>query len=163
MRGKKRFIEKLTEKEQCSLTKGYKTGKHYLFQRKCHCILLSHEGYSVNQLSELFGVTIQSIYKWFNLWESGGIEALKLQPGRGRKPKLDIENKEHVKIVKELIENEPKSLRHVVGQLTAKHGFKLSKMTLIRFLKSLAIDGNASEPNSKGNQNQRSISEKNSN
>lgn len=163
MSRKRRYIENLTEKERSSLTKGYKTGKSHLFQRKCHCILLSNEGYTVNQLSELFSVTIQSIYKWFNLWEEGGIKALTLQPGRGRKPKLNLNNNEHVQVVKELVENEPKNLRHVVGKLDSEYGLQISKMTLIRFLKSLDIAGNAFELNLKGNQIQKNINVKKNN
>jgi transposase len=160
MSRKKRYIENLTEEERSSLTKGYKTGASHLFQRKCQCILLSNEGYTVNQLSELFGVTIQSIYKWFNRWESGGIKALELQPGRGRKPKLELDNKEHVQIVKELVENEPKSLRYIVGKLESEHGFQISKMTLLRFLKSLDTAGKDSELDLKDNLTQKSTNAK---
>lgn len=137
MSRKKRFIT-LTEVQKHSLEKGYKTGKSHLFRRKCHCILLSHEGKTVRELAELFEVSLLSIYTWLNRWESGGIEGLKLKPGRGRPAKLRTDNQKQVKIVKTLVENEPKNLNRVVGQVQSQLGVDVSKKTLQRFLKSPA-------------------------
>lgn len=142
MNGKKRFIENLTEKEQRSLTKGYKTGNSPVYQRRCHCILLSSQQYTVNELSKLFGVSINTVYDWFNRWESSGIEGLSLQPGRGRKKKLDTENEDHVKVVKRLVGNAPQQLNRVVVHVKDELGIGISKKTLKRFLKKSTISGN---------------------
>jgi transposase len=140
MSRKKRFIN-LTDLQKCSLQKGYKTGKSHLFRRKCQCILLSDEGKTVAELSKLFGVSAISIYNWLNSWESGGIEGLKLKPGRGRPAKLRADDQKQVKIVKTLVENEPKNLNRVVGQVQSQLGIEVSKKTLQRFLKRLTIAG----------------------
>jgi len=145
MSRKKRFIEKLTKEQKSSLEKGNRSGKSHLFRRKCQCILLSHSGHTVNELSELFEVTKQSIYKWFNSWEEFGIEGLQLKPGRGRPKKLQLDSKSQVKKIKSLIENEPKNLKLVVGQIKTELGIDLSKKTLKRFLKNLNTNGNDSE------------------
>lgn len=76
-------------------------------------------------------------------WQSGGTDALKLKPGRGRPAKLRPDDHKQVKIVKTLVENEPKNLNRVVGQVQSQLGVAISKKTLQRFLKSLATDGNA--------------------
>lgn len=144
MNGKKRFIESLTEKEQRSLTAGYKTGNSPVYQRRCHCILLSSQHYTVNELSKLFSVSIHTVYDWFNRWASSGIEGLKLQPGRGRKQKLDTENEDHVKVVKRLVENSPQQLNRVVVLVHDELGIGVSKKTLKRFLKKSTINGNVS-------------------
>ncbi len=91
-----KYIEKLTEEQKSSLKKGYKTGNSHLFRRKCQCILLSHEKKTTPELAELYGVDQQSIRKWFKLWETQGINGLKLKPGRGRKPKLRLDNAKQV-------------------------------------------------------------------
>lgn len=140
MSRKKRFIT-LTETQKHSLEKGYKTGKSHLFRRKCQCILLSDEGKTVTELSELFGVSPISIYTWLNRWESDGIAGLKLKPGRGRPAKLRTDDQKQVKIVKTLVENEPKNLNRVVGQVQSQLGVEVSKKTLQRFLKSLTTNG----------------------
>ncbi|MEM9675813.1 MAG: transposase [Cyclobacteriaceae bacterium] len=142
MSRKKRFI-RLNEVQKSSLEKGYKTGKSHLFRRKCHCILLSHEGKTVGELAALFGVSPLSIYTWLNRWEAGGIEGLKLKPGRGRPAKLRTDDQKQVKMVKTLVENEPKNLNRVVGQVQSQLGVAVSKKTLQRFLKNLNTTGSA--------------------
>lgn len=142
MSRKKRYIEKLTKEQKSSLAKGYRTGKSHLFRRKCQCILLSEERTSVQELSLLYGVGTRSIYSWFNLWESEGLEGLKLKPGRGRKPILDTKKSEQVSVVKTLIKNEPKNLNRVIVQVKSELGIDLSKKTLKRFLKNLNMPGN---------------------
>lgn len=141
MSRKKRFIPSLTDKEHRSLTKGYKTGESPIYQRRCHCILLSAQQYTVNDLSSLFGVRINTIYDWFNRWEASGIQGLKLKSGRGRKKKLDTENENHVKVVKRLVENEPQQLNRVVNQVKVELDIEISKKTLKRFLKKTDSHG----------------------
>lgn len=138
---KSKFISKLTEEEKKSLKKGYTHGASPLYRRKCHSILLSHSGKSTKELSDFFGVTKQSILFWFKAWEQKGIKGLELQPGRGRKPKLNIKDDKQVKIVKTLIENEPKNLFKVTAQIKAELDINLSKKTLKRFLKNLSTSG----------------------
>lgn len=145
MSRKNKYIEELTEGQKSSLEKGYKTGKSHIFRRKCQGILKSHEGQTVAELSLLFGVTPRTIYGWFKEWEMGGIEGLKLKPGRGRPAKLDTANEVHVQIVKTLIENEPKNTKKVVEQVQEALDIEFSKKTLKRFLKNLNTNGNAFE------------------
>ena len=142
MSRKKRYIEKLTKEEKISLEKGYRIGKSHVFRRKCQCILLSNTGSSVEELAILYQVRTRTIYDWFNRWEQEGLEGLKLKPGRGRPTKLSAENAKQVKVVKQLIENEPKNLNRVVAQVETELAIELSKKTLIRFLKNLNTHGN---------------------
>ncbi len=141
MSRKLKFIEKLSEEQKSSLQKEYTFGKSPLFRRRCHCILLSHSGQTIAQLSILFGVGEQSVRKWLKLWEAGGLKDLDLKPGRGRKPKLKLDNASHVKKVKTLIENEPQNLNQVKTELADQLGIDLSKRTLQRFLKNLNTVG----------------------
>lgn len=143
MSRKNRFVEKLEEAQKRALEKGYKSGKHFLFRRKCQCILLSDQGKTIGELSELFGVSRLSITKWLNLWQSQGIEGLDLKPGRGRPAKLRLEDENQIQRVKMLVENEPKNLNRVVGQLKEELDIELSKKTLKRFLKNLNTSGSA--------------------
>lgn len=141
MSRKKRYIKQLSETEVLALKKGHRNGKSHLFRRKCQCILLSHEGKSVAELHEIFNVSTISIYNWLNQWESEGIDGLRLKPGRGRPPKLDLNNQKQVKRIKTLIENEPQNLNRVVSQIHSELNIRLSKKTLQRFLKNLTIAG----------------------
>nr|WP_299455286.1 helix-turn-helix domain-containing protein [uncultured Microscilla sp.] len=98
----------------------------------------------MTELSDFFNVSKVSISTWLNEWEMGGIEGLYLKPGRGRPKKLNPDNVEEVKTIKTLIENEPKNLQRVVGQIKEELGIDLCKKTLQRFLKELTIGGNGS-------------------
>ena len=109
MSRKNKFIEKLTQEQKSSLKKGYQNGKSHIFRRKCQCILLSHEGKTVNELCDFFSVSRISIYTWLKEWESQGIAGLQLKPGRGRPPKLNLKDPKQVKKINFLVENEPSS------------------------------------------------------
>ena len=106
--------------------------------------MLSHQGYDTNQLCEIFGVGLLSIYRWMDKWESGGIEALADKKGRGRKPILKLDKKDHVSKVEQAIEKSPKNLNKVLAEIKEELDVDLSKLTLKRFLKNLNEDGNDS-------------------
>jgi len=141
MSRKLKFIEKLSDEQKSSLQKGYTFGQSPYFRRKCHCILLSHAGHNVSELSQLFGVSAQSIRAWLKQWEKEGLKGIALQPGRGRKPKLKMSDSTHVEKVKKLVENEPQNLNQVKDQIAEQLDIDLSKRTLQRFLKNLNTDG----------------------
>lgn len=163
MSRKNRFIEKLTAAQKSALEKGYRHGRSHITRRKCQSILLSHSGKTVKELQDFFAVSGNTIYSWFNQWESEGIKGLELKPGRGRRPKLDIQNEQQVQKIKTLVENEPQNLNRVVGQIKSEMSVDLSKKTLQRFLKNLNMPGNALDDGSKGNQMLKFMSKRNKN
>ena len=83
---------------------------------------MSHERKTVKELCDFFSVSQISIYNWLRSWESEGLAGLQLKPGRGRPPKLKLADHKQVKKVKSLVENEPKNLNRVVGQLKSELG-----------------------------------------
>ncbi|MCA1626302.1 MAG: helix-turn-helix domain-containing protein [Acidobacteria bacterium] len=133
-----RFI-KLSENDLKSLQNGQRYGKHFLFRDRCQCLILSHQGYSISQLTEMFKTHRVTIYERFNLWESGGIQALHKKPGQGRRPKLSPANPKHIERARALVENERQNLKTVVAQLSAELNIEMHPDTLKRFLKNLAI------------------------
>lgn len=63
-------------------------------------LLLSDAGRQVKDIA-LFSVTrTRSIYTWMDNWETYGVAGLMIKKGRGVKPKLDLEEKELVELVK---------------------------------------------------------------
>lgn len=137
----KKIREKLTAEQKSSLKKGHQKGKSHSFRKKCQCILLRAEGKTVKELSTLYGVGINTIYIWLKLWKTEGIKGLYTKPGQGRPAKIDLNNDYHTATIKTMIENEPKNLNRVVGQIKSKLGIEVSKKTLIRFLKNLNTHG----------------------
>lgn len=99
MSRKKRYIENLTEQEIAALEQGRKAEGSYQLRDRCHAILLSFSGKTVPEIADIFNIHIQSVYSWFNRWESNGFLGLKNESGQGRKPKISIDNKEHSDII----------------------------------------------------------------
>ena len=132
-----RFI-KLSESDLKSLQNGQRYGKHFLFRDRCQCLILSHQGHTITELTNLFKVHRVTVYEWFNLWEEGGIEALHKKPGQGRRPKLSPANPRHVERARALVEEDRQSLKAVVAKLSAELEIEMHPDTLKRFLKNLA-------------------------
>jgi transposase len=133
---KKKFI-KLEETERITLQEGHKNGKTKAFQERCHCLLLSSEGYEVKELARIFRVSEISVYTWLKRWDKGGIIGLRDKSGRGRKPILGAEDLPQIK--KQVQENAQR-LKIARERLKTELGREFSTKTLKRFLKSLTAD-----------------------
>ena len=136
MSRKKRFIKNLSAVDKEQLDSGKKYGKSESFRNRCHAILLSFMGYEVSQIAQIFSVKERTVYTWFNNWEKLGLIGLKTTPGQGRKPKLSLDNTEHVQAVEKAAKNAAQKgtnlLQEVTEEISPKGG--LSRWTLRRFL-----------------------------
>ena len=133
---KKKFIE-LEEAELITLQEGRKNGKTKAFQERCHCLLLSSEGYQVKDLARIFQVSELCIYGWLKRWEKGGIVGLRDKSGRGRKPILQAED---LARIKQTVQENAQRLKVAREKLKEELGREFSTKTLKRFLKSLIAD-----------------------
>jgi transposase len=139
-----RYIQAISEPQRQELERVHKAGKSHQERNRCQCILLSSQGYEVQALAAVFGVSALSIYKWFNRFEKHGVAGLKNQAGKGRKPILSTSNATHVEVVESIIEKEKQRLKLAKAEIEAKLATAMSEMTLKRFLKKLVTDSNAS-------------------
>lgn len=139
-----RYIKDITDKQRQDLEKVHKESKSYQERNRCQCILLSNQGYQVQALASIFKVSDLSIYKWFDRFEKKGVEGLKNQKGKGRKPILTTGNATHVEVVEEQMEKEKQRLKVAKTEIEAKLGTTMSEMTLKRFLKKMTTDGSDS-------------------
>jgi len=130
---KKKFI-KLNEAERTTLQEGQKNGNAQAFQTRCHCLVLSSEGYEVKELARIFRVREISIYNWFKRWENSGTVGLRDKAGRGRKPILRAED---LAQIKKRVQENAQRLKIAREKLKAELGREFSTKTLKRFLKSL--------------------------
>lgn len=135
---KKKLI-KLNKAERTTLQEGHKNGIAQTFQERCHCLVLSSEGYEVKELARIFRVSEISIYSWFKRWEKGGIVGLRDKEGRGRKPILRAED---LAQIKKRVQENAQRLKVAREKLKEELGREFSTKTLKRFLKSLIADTN---------------------
>lgn len=139
-----RYIQAITDQQKADLIQVHKFSKSYQERNRCQCIILSSQGYQVQALAALFGVSDLSIYKWFNRFEKHGVAGLKNQEGKGRKPILRTSNATHVEVVENSIAKEKQRLKLAKAEIEVKLGTAMSEMTLKRFLKKLVTGGSAS-------------------
>jgi transposase len=147
MSRKKRYIKPLNSKEIDALKGGLKSSKGHQFNQRCHAILLSSNGYTVNQLTEIFRVGKNTVYQWFSRYEDEGISGLENKPGRGRKAVLLTDNKEHVKVVEKAVAKVAKKGGNLLAEIEADLDLEqgLSMKILRSFLKRLVTSGNAAD------------------
>jgi len=106
--------------------------KHHVLQR-AHCILLSYKGFSVTELARIFDKTKRTIYVWLNQWESQHFAGLYDEKGRGRKPKLNDNQRQQIK---KWAKEFPKNLKKVVALVRETYGVSVSKRTIKRILRN---------------------------
>ena len=95
-------------------------------------MLLSNKGFSINQLVEIFDVHLNTIYNWLDSWTTEGILSLYHKKGQGRKSLMkNIKEQD----IKDLVIENPKQLKKVISQIAKKYNVKISKRTLIRYIK----------------------------
>ncbi|NCP85574.1 MAG: helix-turn-helix domain-containing protein [Bacteroidetes bacterium] len=141
--GRKSKKTKLTEKERTELEIGYKNSPNSHFSRRCHIILLKSEGYTSEQIANIFQLTIQPVNHWVKRYETSGIKGLQTKSGQGRKPILNKEQDEAK--VRAVIKKERQRLKFVKEELEQDLNKEFSLLTLRRFLKNLSANGNESD------------------
>ena len=132
---RKRFIQ-LTTEETITLQEGMKSGTAHLFRKRCHCLILSSEGYQVKDLAEVLGVSANTIYGWLNRWEKKGVVGLRDRAGRGRKPILSVADFAQVKL---RVQENAQQLRLARVQLKEELKRDFSEKTLRRYIKNLIV------------------------
>lgn len=134
MHGKKRFIKLNTD--QCSaLESGHKNGKKATFRQRCHYILLSNQGNTLETIANIYKTTRKSVAKWFTRYETNGIEGLHTAKGKGRPAIIRIDNEVEVTQIEKWVEDNSQNLNAVRAKIEDKLGKKMSKRTLQRLLK----------------------------
>src|SRR5262245_29607874 len=139
-RGQMRFMHDLSPETQRLFRRCYKESKHHRVRQRAHCILLSFEGRTTTDLMEIFAVDRLTIYHWFEAWEASHFVGLYDHKGRGRPPKLTVE--EQMK-AQQYIEQYPQDMKKVVHLLEQETSKRVSTKTLKRLLKKTVMSGNA--------------------
>lgn len=97
---------------------------------RLRAIVLSSEGYTLEEISEIYDVDRDTVSKWINQWEANGIEGLLDRPKQNRKPKLNEEERE---ILREILEKNPGSAKEVALEVKKRTGKEVSVWTIRRW------------------------------
>jgi transposase len=129
-----RFIKGLYLETIKLLERIQKQSRYHHVRQRAQCIKLSYEGYRINDLMKIFNVTRLTITNWFNDWDDFGLVGLYDRKGKGRKSKLNDEQKAQVK---KWAKENPKNLNIVIKNVRESWGIEISKETIKRILKFL--------------------------
>lgn len=138
--GRKAKFINLSEAARKELEQGYKNTANAIFSRRCHIILLKSEGYTSQQIADIFKITIQPVNNWVKRYKASGIVGLKTKKGQGRKPILNKE--QDAAKVRAAVIKERQRLKLVKSELEEELNKEFSLLTLKRFLKNLSANGN---------------------
>ena len=131
-----RYIKGLTKDTLKLLARIQTRSKYYQVKQRAHCIQLSYQGYKIVELCQIFKVSRNTIYNWFNNWESSQLVGLYNNPGRGRKKLFTPEQQT---IIKKWVKGTPKNLEKVQEKIKKNWGIAASKETIKRVVKSFKM------------------------
>ena len=129
-----RYVKGLTPLTIKMLQRIYKQSKYYQVRQRAHCLILSAQGHKISELMNIFKVSRNTIYNWFNSWESSQLSGLYNQPGRGRKRIFNFQQGEQIK---NWVKESPKNLEKVQEKIKQEWQKTVSKKTIKRVIKFL--------------------------
>lgn len=134
-----RYIE-LLEEERKIVDYLYKNSPNSVVRERCMFLKLSVDRKSMMEISRIMKVGRLRVTLFFNAWEKAKTlkdkqETLGIKKGRGAKLKL----KKVADLIPELVKENSRNLNVVLDILEREHQIKMTKQTLINFLKGTKI------------------------
>jgi transposase len=111
-------------------------GSRGTYQRRIKGILLSVDGYVIDEIADILGVNRDSVSAWIDSFEKEGKEGLKLKAGRGRKAILNEKERE---LAVELVKKYPTNIKPALEEIKERTGKKLSLWTLKNVIKKARL------------------------
>jgi transposase len=112
-----KFVTKLKAEEQQELKRLMKEDPSSRVRMRAHSVLLSNREYSIDEIADIYEADRDSVTGWIDNWIESGYEGLLDQPKSGRPRLLDEKEEEQVK---ELVKQEPRSIKRVADQIQKK-------------------------------------------
>ena len=125
-----RFTAPLDDQTKTQLRQMMKNHPVSQVRHRAHALLLSAQGYQINQLAEIFFVDRETITNWLNRFDQDGIDGLENKPRSGRPPSID--RTDEAKVLDE-VHQAPRQLKTVIARLSGF--FSVSQDTIKRLLK----------------------------
>ncbi|MDM8567898.1 helix-turn-helix domain-containing protein [Candidatus Halobeggiatoa sp. HSG11] len=130
------FVNPLTDSERLTLENMQTHHPIPIVRKRAHSILLSSQGYSIPNIIRILGGCRQSVSRWLRVWDSIGIIGLIERHRSGRPRKLSVEQEQ--KAVEKIQEN-PRSIKKVLAELSRETGLSICKETLKRICKRAGL------------------------
>ena len=112
-----------------------KTSTNNTIRKRSQCLLLSHQKRTIKDLAMIFDAERKTIERWFDKWDSEGVNSLSLASGRGVKTKL----KGFEEVIGQQIELHNRNIKNILTFLKEEHNIIVCKRTLRNFLKDARL------------------------
>jgi transposase len=83
-----RFVQPLSDRDKEQLEKMVREDQVYRVRRRAHTILLSAEGFPIDEIARIYQTDRDTVSSTLTRWESGGVAGLCDEAKSGRPPKL---------------------------------------------------------------------------
>ena len=84
-----RLVGPLGEEQRRQLEGLHRAGRSHRVRQRAHAVLLSAQGYTLDQVADILRVDRDAVSRTLDRWEEGGAGALEEGPRSGRPPKVD--------------------------------------------------------------------------
>ena len=116
-----RYVKPLSEKEKDQLDEMVRQGESYRVRRRAHAILLSADGFTIDEIARIYKTDRDTVSSTFTRWEKAGLAGLFDEAKSGRPPKLSkAEAAEAIETLKE----DPRSIKKVQAATKKKRANK---------------------------------------
>ena len=112
-----------------------KTSTNNTIRKRSQCLLLSHQKRTIKDLAMIFDAERKTIERWFDKWDSEGVNSLSIASGRGVKNKL----KGFEEVIGQQIELHNRNIKNILTFLKEEHNIIVCKRTLRNFLKDARL------------------------
>ncbi len=109
-------------------------------RKRAHAMLLSANGFSIPQISQILETERRAISNWIDNWEAHGVLGLYDKPRSGRPP---IFTQAEAALIPGIVDEEPRQLKQALVKIEKITGKSASCYTLKRILKKPTMCGNA--------------------
>ena len=130
------FVKSLSEEDKDILQYLRDEGETSRIRRRALAVLLSNEGYSVNEIAEIFDSNRATVCLWLERWEESGPSGLGDKPRSGAPPTLDEEEQEQAL---EFLKEHPHSPKQVLRRIEKELGKTISRDTLRRLARRAGL------------------------
>lgn len=112
-----------------------KTSTNNTIRKRSQCLLLSHQKRTIKDLAMIFDAERKTIERWFDKWDSEGVNSLSIASGLGVKTKL----KGFEEVIGQQIELHNRNIKNILTFLKEEHNIIVCKRTLRNFLKDARL------------------------
>ena len=129
-----KFVSRLTGEQRRQLQQMMNTDPCARTRHRAHAILLSDQGYTREEIADIYQVKADTVSDWLDAWETQAFQGLSDAPRSGRPKALNEAEQAHAI---DLVKDTPRQIKRVIHQLAEEIGKTVSRSTLKRLISTV--------------------------